>query len=631
MLVKIRRDSPIGDYVIYPVIEIDYPTFSSLSGYNHLSHWSGAYYFDYINATNDRIYTALSANMPRRYNSAGSIMQSANIIANGTYTDRTFTALTVGDQPADWGSNPHYCGKTTVNDIDRYIPVSVSAAWQASGEYYRDDSDADKRLVSIFYTDAGFSFSCTKMIGDDTSTIPTQRAGNCILPWTASAAYAAYGYPYYWVLNGTKIFVRGNGIFTSDYSRTGSEYINDVFPVVQFIAHTVINDIDYVGVCAARMSNDTDDAYPIAISIAWLDSGVYWGDSVIPSADNAGTWGATSVQSGGNGTFDDTTETVAEIAISALPSVFTGSAGLVQAYQVDAANLQAFASVLYQPSGAGQSFWNAWVNYKFNPISGVISLHTLPALLQPVSTNSVAIHIAGTALLATGNILAEQYYDTATFTLPIPEYFGSRFDYAPHTKITLHLPFVGAPSISPNDCVGGSIGVKYRCDLLTGNVGARVILTNRFGAVKTLIFTGNAAYTLPIVGNDNGMIANKKMLESAGIGAITSAGLGIGGIGRALHNAEYTREKTTVSGDVSSSSAPVSDLALWVEIERPVISTPENFRELCGITSNITSILDAFTGNGFVRVRECHTENITRATEDERAEIDKLLKAGVIF
>lgn len=626
MLIIMREDSPVGDYVYFPAVELDYDIFAALSGYSHTAtaQWGTNYFRDMIASDNTFLYTAFSANFPRRYSANGSIMQSANTIVDGAYTDRTFTALTVGDRPADWGSNVHYCGKTTVNGIDRYIPVDVSATWQASGEYYRDDSAPVNRLVRLFYNDDGFSLSCSKTIGSTSNTNPTQRIGNGIRPYNTTGTVP---YPYFWALNGTRI----DDGYSPSFSRNGDVYLDDPYPIVQFFAHTVYNDIDYIGIACVKMSDDADDAIPLQIYVAWFNASVYFPTSTAPSADNEGIWGSTSAQSGGSGTFDDTTETITDTAVSDLPTVFTGSAGLVQAYQVDSANLQAFASVLYQPSGAGQSFWAAWVNYKFNPISGVISLHMLPALLQPVSTTGVQIHIAGTSLLASGNILTDQYYDTAIFTINLPEYFGSRFDYAPHTKITLHLPFVGAPSISPNDCIGGSIGVKYRCDLLTGNVGARVILTNRYGVVKTQVYTGNAAYTLPIVGNDNGMIANKKMLESAGIGAITSAGLGIGGIGRALHNAEYTREKTTVSGDVSSSSAPVSDLALWLEIERPVISTPENFRELCGITSNITSLLDAFTGNGFVRVRECHTENITRATENERAEIDKLLKSGVIF
>lgn len=644
MILALREDNPVAeDYTYFNVVEIDLSAMPATPT-RRASNTVDAFVFSLVN---NFIYQGISANMPRRMTDDNCIMRNLNYMVDGQRVDSTYTPVTVGERPADWGTNVHYCGKNSVTGGEVYLPVLTNAVWQAAGEYYRDDSTPDNRLVRLFYTDNNFSFSLFNFLGTGTNDFPAQATGIARYPSAiGNSAPALFLYPYFWGDNGSTLAIDSNYTmrpsYTRTYSRVSTDYYDTVNPVVTFFAHLTDNDKSYIAICICKMSADADDAYPIEIWGCAFNEADFFGASVIPSSDNMGTWGDPSKQAGGTGTFDDTTDSVPDIAIANLPSILNGTAGFIQAYRMDSANLYELCAVLFNPQGRGgvsNNLWTAWVNYKFNPIAGIISLHLLPAIFTPAGVSTI-VHMSGLAL-SVGNVggngvqgflQSTQYADSPVYSISIAEYFGSRYDYAPHTKMRLHLPFCGVLGISPNDCNGGSIAVKYRCDIFTGNVGAKITTTNKYGVSKSFVVTGNCAYTLPIVGRDTGMIDNLRGLMSAGIGALSGNAISAGmGVINAAENIAFRQERTYISGDVSSSTAPVSDLALWLEIERPEISTADKQRELIGIPSNITAMLETFRGNGFVKMREVHIESITEATETERAEIERLLKNGVIM
>jgi hypothetical protein len=66
----------------------------------------------------------------------------------------------------------------------------------------------------------------------------------------------------------------------------------------------------------------------------------------------------------------------------------------------------------------------------------------------------------------------------------------------------------------------------------------------------------------------------------------------------------------------------------YLILNRPIQSLPSGFGENFGYPSNVTRTLSALTG--FTQVDEVHLNGIN-ATSDELAEIETLLKEGVIL
>lgn len=646
MYLQLHEDSPISDYVNFPVIELDISLLNNPS-----INWSTADCFR-LNITNDFIYQAIGANMPKTRKSNGCIMQSLCILDDGKQEGTEIEAYPLGSsQPQDWGSNVHYMTARDVDGTQIYVPTAVFTysgtvpTYYSSTQYYIDTSEPENRRIRKLISDNGLSFCVHNYITNGEYNAPYTVTGFAFCPGNiGNTLNNWYRYPYFFSLNGSTLNLFGSqyvcAYYQGKFDKTDLENEN---PIVTFFAHTTYNGTEYIGICLARMSDTTEDAYPKYLAGVFFNQETYFEQSVIPSYDNVGTWGPVSQQSGGNGTWDETTESVVDTAISSLPSIaISGVAGFIQAYTIDNANLINLYTNLFEPSN-NNNFWSRWQNYKFNPLSGIISLHLLPSLFTPVSTTTVYVHAAGASFSpvngytgVSATILNSQYIDTQDFTLSIPEFFGSSFDYEPFTKMKLHLPFCGTLEISPDDCNGGSISIKYRCDVFTGNVGARVKLSDRFGAEKSFTVTGNCAYTMPVIGRDDGSVQNVLSLASGGIGALASAisGNAIGVAGSIADSAvdiAARKSVTTVSGSVSSNSASVSDLYLWLEISRPSPSYPDSYRELEGIPSNIAVSLFQMQGSGFISVEECHVENIVNATENEKEEIYKLLKDGIII
>ena len=66
----------------------------------------------------------------------------------------------------------------------------------------------------------------------------------------------------------------------------------------------------------------------------------------------------------------------------------------------------------------------------------------------------------------------------------------------------------------------------------------------------------------------------------------------------------------------------------YIILERPFFSKPEDFEKIQGVKSNISSKLNK--GLGYVEVDNIHLDGLT-ATEQEKTEIENLLKQGVIL
>ena len=209
-------------------------------------------------------------------------------------------------------------------------------------------------------------------------------------------------------------------------------------------------------------------------------------------------------------------------------------------------------------------------------------------------------------------------------------------DYSPYVKISMFLPYIGFVNLGTDDIMGGSINVQYNIDVLTGDCIAFIKHDSK-GVLYA--YHGNCLTNVPVSGQ-NYANALKNYYESvAGIIPATTNGAAGGPIGaiagaatgalNAASNVVLNSKPTFQrSGNIGGSAGILGVQKPFVIIERPNISVPNKVQHYLGQTSNITMGLGECSG--LTVVEAVHLNGIS-ATAKELAEIDSLLKGGVIL
>lgn len=278
---------------------------------------------------------------------------------------------------------------------------------------------------------------------------------------------------------------------------------------------------------------------------------------------------------------------------------------------------------------AAGGLWGKFENYKFNPMAGLLSVHTLPLALVPTPSGSSPINIAGTTLLdCSASPITTQWTSWASDTINVPEPWGSYLDYLT-PEISVHLPFIGTIPIDVNAVMGGYFYVKYWCDVINGNCAAYIIGKGKKNSSAQIIktATGNCAYQLPMTGNDNGVgdiLGTLKQTVVSGftgsVGGIAGAGFDLG-LGTARH---HTQTMGSCVGNAGyADSTEVYAIFEWTY---PVYS--DNYNAERGRPSEYSATVGSFSGYSEL---EIHADSIANATEEEKREIEQTLLSGVII
>lgn len=293
---------------------------------------------------------------------------------------------------------------------------------------------------------------------------------------------------------------------------------------------------------------------------------------------------------------------------------------------------------VYNPTQAQLNSLGAWLwssNFVdqllklFNdPMQAIIGLHKIFA--TPPTSGSGTIKVGYLDSGVGANLVSAQYTEVDCGTVSLQEYFGNVLDYT-DTDIYLYLPFIGIVPVSTLDVVRSNINVKYKVDVLTGACMVQVYVNrdNNSGG-QLYCYAGNCAVQYPLSsGSYMGIVASALGIAGSVAGTILSGGamlpmaLGVGA--SALGGA---RTKVERSGSLSGNSGAMGIKKPYLIIRRPQTKIADNFEFMAGANNNVYDVLSSFSG--LTRVKYVHLENIP-ATSDELAEIETLLKSGVMI
>ncbi|MBO7732258.1 MAG: hypothetical protein J6S67_26725 [Methanobrevibacter sp.] len=397
---------------------------------------------------------------------------------------------------------------------------------------------------------------------------------------------------------------------------------------VTFDSNHVIKQITFTG------TNGDVNASTMGSYFTLFDS-VRLPGYVIEEDDTDNPYGedGTSTSGGGDGDLPAGSEGLDFIdptEVPELPTVSAVATGFITMYNPTSGNLSALGSFLW----SGQFDLDTYKKLFADPMQGIIGLGIVPAL--PNSGGSRNIMFGNVDTGVNCSYLASQYAKKDCGSINIQKYVGSFMDYSPYVKISMFLPYIGFVNLGTDDIMGGSINVQYNIDVLTGDCIAFIKHDSK-GVLYA--YHGNCLTNVPVSGQ-NYANALKNYYESvAGIIPATTNGAAGGPIGaiagaatgalNAASNVVLNSKPTFQrSGNIGGSAGILGVQKPFVIIERPNISVPNKVQHYLGQTSNITMGLGECSG--LTVVEAVHLNGIS-ATSKELAEIDTLLKGGVIL
>lgn len=312
-----------------------------------------------------------------------------------------------------------------------------------------------------------------------------------------------------------------------------------------------------------------------------------------------------------------------------LPTDTVLSTDFIKLYHLDNAGLSALASDLWD----NNFYSNILKNYD-SPFENIISLNILPVAVT--GTSSLVI-IGNYETAVSGEAIATQFVDLDGGSCRIDRLRDNQLDFEPARTLSIYIPFIGYRQVDLDDLTGGTAYLKYRLDLLTGNLLAmlRIVLDrNSSGRYShdsvEYFFNGNCATSIPVSGS-NYATQYSNMLNGAMscTSSILSGGM-TGAVGGAssIMNSKPTYQR---SGSLSGNVGFMGNMTAFFLLSSPLPHIPENARQLMGYRSMIYRSFENLAGFEQIEKHYASAALAKECTKEELDEIERLLKEGVIF
>lgn len=371
---------------------------------------------------------------------------------------------------------------------------------------------------------------------------------------------------------------------------------------------------DFPGAFARYVLNDDQRYVPIHEYFANLTPIIHNTDPYAP--------GGISEPDAGDGTFDFTSQPV---DFQNAPSIGAYDTGMITIYVPSASELRSLASYLW----AGAFDLENFRKLVADPMDAIIGLSILPVTAAEIGVTGSTLVVGNISTLLSMPRANRQYVVIDCGTVQILPKWGAYLDFAPYSKLQLFLPYIGFVDISPDDCMNGTISVKYTVDILSGTCVAQVKCKDHV----LYEFSGTCSCSCPVTAGQYQNILLGAFRMAGALGSMAGAAVmnNIPGTANAITEAANTvldSVKPTISrsGGFGGSSGLMGHQFPYLILTVPRLCLPERQNQMIGYPSYVTKTLGDITG--FCKIDVAHLAGIP-ASEDEQNEILELLKEGV--
>lgn len=353
--------------------------------------------------------------------------------------------------------------------------------------------------------------------------------------------------------------------------------------------------------------------------VNWLDLEYY--DPAIET--DPYTDGGESAPDGGNGNF---TRIGNDVDFDPLPTVSAVDTGFLTIYNPSAAQLKNLATYMWTNPLFDLENWKKLFA---DPMDAIIGLSLIPVAIPSSGSRSLVIGNIDTGVTLT--LAASQWVQVNCGSVHVAPYWKAYLDYDPYTQIEIALPYIGTKPLRSDDVIGKTLTVKYNIDILSGACVCEIMCSNASRSSVLYRYMGSCATQVPITGqNWNNIITG--VLTTIGGMAASYSGSSVGALmsaGNAANSiTDITKPHIERSGAVSGSGGLMGNQKPYLIFTFPRQCLPAGQKHFIGYPSYITEFFTDL--RGYTEIDSVHLEGIP-ATDSEIAEIETLLKGGVIF
>ena len=355
--------------------------------------------------------------------------------------------------------------------------------------------------------------------------------------------------------------------------------------------------------------------------------------------DHGGEWMATlatpindfdeddSEPAGGGGSYDFHSD---PLGFSDLPGISIIDSGIATMWTPSPAQIQGLVNFLWS-----DDFFDNIIKLVADPLENIIQFGIVPFSLDNYKGTAKDVMIGNVNSEVVMTPLTRQYIHVSLGSVKIPEAWGTVMDYEPNTKISIFVPYVGVFDMVASEVMNAdSVELAYNIDLLSGDFIAEIKVNKHYPKgvhLNGLVYhkAGNLMTKLPLTGANYGRMYPSMLSGVAqtisGVGA-GSLGSVAGGVANTLISSFSVPVERT--GAYTGSAAMMGCEIPHIILSQPVQVKPARYNEYEGFASYITYKLSNLSG--FTKC-ESVIDNTVSAPDDEKAEIERLLKEGVIL
>lgn len=307
-------------------------------------------------------------------------------------------------------------------------------------------------------------------------------------------------------------------------------------------------------------------------------------------------------------------------------SFSVSDAGFMSIWCPTLAQLQDLSYFLWNADPTTVEFWKRIVSSPLEMIYGLMIIPYNVPVEDLVENGDVYLGYQKSGIKM--NYTTKQFVSVDCGSIDIKEVWGAFLDYSPYTKISIYLPYIGVHDLDADEIMNKTISLKYFIDLVTGSCVAII----KSGDSCLYTFNGNCAVQIPVTSAQHADAMKALLsivgssLQMAAVGGVAgaAAGAAIGG----LTQMENLKPKISHSGNLSATTGYMAPQTPYLIFSRPKQAQPDKQQTYTGYPSFITSLIGDL--KGYTEIEIIHLHNMT-CTEQELAEIDRLLQEGVII
>ena len=306
----------------------------------------------------------------------------------------------------------------------------------------------------------------------------------------------------------------------------------------------------------------------------------------------------------------------AGIDIPSLPTVSILDTGFINLFNPTLAQVQGLADYMWSAGFDVATFKKLFAD----PMDCILGFNLVPVNVP--SSSPATIMVGNIPTTVTMNVATSQWVELNCGSINIDKAYGSYLDFAPYSKFSLYLPYIGTVELSTDDVVGRTLTLVYHVDVLSCSCVAYL----KCGPDTLYQFTGSCGYSVPLTGQNFREMVGAVIDLAVNLGGVMAGGNAVAGVGAIAKDVMNLKPTIHRSGAIGASAGIMGIQTPYVIMELPNACKPKKQYHYTGYPGFITVTIGDLTG--YAELEKVILDGIG-CTSEERNMIEGLLKGGV--